>query len=170
MAAIFLMGPTAGKMIMPPIANWLILLHGWRTAYIVLGAASFLVIFLAALFLKRGSSQMGQLLTSADEAEEHGAEPQYMNGLSLREAFHTVQFWLLCAFFFCIAFVMMTIVTHIVPHAIDVGISSTTAAIVLAIIGGVSTAAMIPEKMRIEFPRATQTGSSSSETPIMSAP
>ena len=49
MAAIFLMGPGVGGMIMPPIANWLILLHGWRTAYAVLGATSFLVIFLAAL-------------------------------------------------------------------------------------------------------------------------
>jgi MFS family permease len=145
MVAIFLMGPGVGSMIMPPIANWLILLHGWRTAYIVLGAASFLVIFLAALFLKRDPAQMDQLPYGADEVEEHGVEPQYVNGLSLQEAFHTVQFWLLCAFFFCIAFVMMTIVTHIVPHAIDVGISSTTAAIILAIVGGVSTVAMIPE-------------------------
>jgi MFS family permease len=130
MVAIFLMGPGVGSMIMPPIANWLILLHGWRTAYIVLGAASFLVIFLAALFLKRDPAQMDQLPYGADEVEEHGVEPQYVNGLSLQEAFHTVQFWLLCAFFF---------------HAIDVGISSTTAAIILAIVGGVSTVAMIPE-------------------------
>ena len=88
---------------------------------------------------------MGQLPYGADEVEGHGVEPQYMNGLSLREAFHTVQFWLVCAFFFCIAFAMMTIMAHIVPYAIDVGISSTTAAMILAVIGGVSTAAMIPE-------------------------
>lgn len=145
MAAIFLMGPTAGKMIMPPIANWLILLHGWRTAYVILGAANSLIIFLAALFLKRDPAQIDQLPYGADEVEEHGVEPQYMNGLSLREASHTVQFWLVCAFFFCIAFTQVTILAHIVPYAIDVGISSTTAAIVLTIMGGVSTAVMIPE-------------------------
>jgi MFS family permease len=145
MVAIFLMGLTLGNMIMPPIANWLILLHGWRTAYIVLGAANFSVIFLAALLLKRDPAQIGQLPYGADEVEEHGIEPQHTNGLSLREAFHTVQFWLVCVFFFCIAFAMMTIMAHVVPHAIDVGIPSPTAAIILAVIGGVSTAAMIPE-------------------------
>lgn len=145
MVSIFLMGLTGGSMIIPPIANWLILLHGWRNAYIILGAADFLVIFLAALTLKRSPAQIGQIPYGADKVREHEREPQYMKDLSLREAFHTREFWLVCAFFFCIAFAMMTVMTHIVPHAINIGISPTTAAIVLSVIGGMSTAAMIPE-------------------------
>jgi len=79
-----------------------------------------------------------------DESGDTGSITEQTSGIPFREAFGTVQFWLLCAFFFLIAFAMMTIMTHIVPHAINLGISSTVAAVIMATIGGVSTAAMIP--------------------------
>ncbi len=147
---IFLMGGTTGNMIMPPIADQLILIHGWRTAYIMLGAATFLVAFLAALLLKRDPAQIGQLPYGADEVEKHGPQLQQMTGSSLGEAFHTVQFWLLCAFFFFFCYVMVAIMAHIVPHAINLGISSTTSAVVLAVIGGTATGARIPVGIMID--------------------
>jgi len=145
MVSIALMGLTGGIMIIPSIANWLILLHGWRKAYIILGAADLLVISLAALTLKRSPAQIGRTPYGVDKVREHEREPQYMGALSLRQAFHTRQFWLVCAFFFCIAFAMTTVMAHIVPHAINVSISPTIAAIILSVMGGTSTAAVIPE-------------------------
>ncbi|MFC1953882.1 MFS transporter, partial [Chloroflexota bacterium] len=142
--SIFLMGLTAGSMIMPPIANQLILLWGWRTAFSILGAVLFSIVLVAAMFLKNNPQEIGELPYGIDESDESVSITGQISGLSFREAVGTVQFWLLCAFFFLIAFAMMTIMTHIVPHAINLGISSTVAAAIMATIGGVSTAAMIP--------------------------
>lgn len=143
--AIFLMGITGGSMIMPPVANRLIMNYGWRTAYIILGISAFVIIFLAALFLKRSPSQIGESAYGSEEIGDESTEPHSAQGATLKEALHNTQFWLLCALFFCLAFAMLTIMTHIVPHAINEGISATTAATIMAIIGAVSTAAMIPE-------------------------
>lgn len=143
--AFFLMGFTAGNMIMPLVANRLIISYGWRTAYIILGVSGFVITSLAALFLKGSPSQIGELPYGAEEVGESDAESLSVNGINLKEAFHNVQFWLICTFFFCLAFAMLTIMTHIVPHAINEGISATTAATIMAIIGVISTAAMIPE-------------------------
>jgi len=117
MVAIFLMGMTGGQAIVPPIADWLIQLSGWRTTFIILGGVGFSVILLAALLLKRSPVQIGELPYGIDDVENYGSEYP-LPGLALREAFHTVRFWLLCVYFFCVAFAMMTIMTHIVPHAI----------------------------------------------------
>lgn len=148
MVSIFLMGLTSGSLFMPPIADWLITLYGWRDAYVIIALADFSVIALAALLLKRDPAQMGLQPygsgdigrnTSNNHSTNHSTE-----GLTLKEAIRTSQFWLLCCFFFCIAFAMLTIMTHIVPHAISEGVSSSLAAIVLSAIGGVATAALIP--------------------------
>jgi predicted MFS family arabinose efflux permease len=147
MIAICLIGMSTGDMIMPPIVNRLIILYGWRAAYIILGTVSFLVIFLAALLLKRDPPQIGKLPYGADDRGGYKAEPQYRSrsGFSLCEAFQTVQFWLVSTYFFCIAFAMMTIVVHIVPYIIDMGISPTIASTVMSIIGGISIATRLPE-------------------------
>jgi MFS family permease len=61
-------------------------------------------------------------------------------GLSFHETVHTRQFWTVCAIYFLILACVYTIILHIVQHAIDLGISPTSAASVLAAIGGVSIA------------------------------
>jgi len=142
--SIFLMGMTGGDAIMPLIADWLIRLNGWRTAYLILGAVSLPVILLAAFFLKQ-PGERGQLPYGVTDASERPLE-----GLSLRAALHTVQFWLLCIYFFCIAFTMMITIAHIVPYAIDMGISSAASARILSTIGIVATAILIPEGLVIE--------------------
>jgi len=57
-------------------------------------------------------------------------------GFSLREAVYTRQFWLISAIFFCLGFCVFAIMVHIVPHAIELGISATGAANILVAIGG----------------------------------
>lgn len=145
MLGIFLMGLTSGVMIVPLVANWLIGMVAWRTAYLALGIGSFLVISLAALFLKRGGVAKDELACTADCVERRGGNLEKMNELSFREAFRTSQFWLISAFFFFQCFAMMIIMTHIVSHAINVGIASTTAVAILAVIGGISSVMVIPE-------------------------
>jgi MFS family permease len=150
MVSVFIMGFTCGTTIISPIANQLIISQGWRNAYLILAVASFLVIFFAALLLKSNPSQIGQLPYGATDAAENESNQHQLSGFSLRQSFGTLQFWLLCIYFFCIAFSMMIVMIHIVPHAIHVGISSTTAVTILAVISISAMAATIPEGYMVD--------------------
>jgi MFS family permease len=60
------------------------------------------------------------------------------SGFSLREVIHTRQFWMLGATYFLIIYCANSIITHITPHALDLGLSTTTAASMISFIGGAS--------------------------------
>ena len=136
MTGIVLSGLTAGQLIAPPIISRLIIAHGWRTSYIILGAVLLVVIVIAAQFLKRESPKAGQLPDDTEEAKQSNAVPD-SSDFNLREAFRTRQFWLVAAIFFCVGFASFTFTVHIVPHATLLGYSSVVAANILAINGGI---------------------------------
>ena len=125
----------AGQMVMPPIARWLISSYGWRTSYAIIGIISLVLIISAAQFLRHNPGQMGLLPYGEREIkkEELGSKTR---GLSIGEAVHTGQFWMVIAIYFCYGFFLQSIMVHIAPHATELGISPTSAANILAIIGG----------------------------------
>jgi MFS family permease len=61
-----------------------------------------------------------------------------VQGYSLHEALRTRQFWAVCMINLAVVFCMLSVMVHIVPHAQDLGASSSRAAGVMATIGGVS--------------------------------
>lgn len=135
MTGIVVSGIGLGTMIMPPVANWLISSYGWRISYIVVGSIALVLVVLAAQFLRRDPTRMGQLPYGVDEVKEEGLTLE-VGGFSLREAIRTRQFWTLCAVFLGFGFCLQVIMVHIVPHAIDMGISPAIAASILTVIGG----------------------------------
>ncbi|MBA7710991.1 L-lactate transporter [subsurface metagenome] len=142
MSGIVFAGIGVGAMAMPPLANRLISAYGWRISYIIIGITVLVIIVLAGQFLRRNPSQIEQLSHDENEAKERNLNLQ-AEGFSLREAIHTRQLWILGGMFFCVTFIIMTITVHIVPHITDLGISTASAASILAIIGGVSIAGRI---------------------------
>ena len=58
MTAVSLSGMGIGTMVMPPISNSLIAHYGWRTSYIIIAVFAFVVVVLAAQFLKNPSSRL----------------------------------------------------------------------------------------------------------------
>ena len=58
--------------------------------------------------------------------------------MTLRAAARTRQFWTICIAEFAIFFCLLTVIVHVVPHAMDLGLTSPTAVGVLSTIGGVS--------------------------------
>ncbi len=142
MTGIVLSGAGLGSIIMPPLATWLITTYGWRTSYIIIGLAAMIVIIPATQFIKRDPAQIGQLPDGRNRVEAESLDSQARN-LSLREAIHTRQLWLLCAVFGCLWFSAMAIWVHIVIHAIDLGIPAISAASILAIMGGAGIAGRI---------------------------
>ncbi len=142
MTGVVLAGLGIGTMSIAPLANWLISTYNWRTSYIILGFLALILIILAAQFLKRDPAQVGQLPYGADRIEIEGSSFK-TQGFSLQEAMRTKQFWLFCTIWLFYGFGLQTIVVHITPHAIDLGISAGIAASFLAIIGGANVGGMV---------------------------
>ena len=137
MTGIVMTGTGIGTLVAPPVANWLISTYDWRTSYIMLGSVVLIVVVLAAQFLRRDPSQMGQVPYGESEVGEQGLQVR-PEGFSLNDAVYTKQFWLFIAMSFCLAFSNFTVLVHITPHATDLGISATSAATILSTVGGLS--------------------------------
>ena len=142
MMGIVLSGVGIGTVVMPPLVTHLIATYGWRTTYIIIGVITLVVLVVAAQFLKRDPGQVGQLAYGENELVEKELDLQ-SSGFSLQKAMHTRQFWLLGAILFCFGFWQQTIMVHIVPHAIDIGISAVSAASILSVTGGISIASRV---------------------------
>lgn len=139
MSGIVKAGTGMGIMIMPIVASRLISASGWRTSYVILGIIALVFTISITQLLRRDPAQKGQL---PDGEKELTASNQNSveRGLSLRQALHTKQFWITCGAYFPICFCVQTILIHIVPYAMDLGIPATNAASILSIIGGASIA------------------------------
>ncbi|MFC1971509.1 MFS transporter [Chloroflexota bacterium] len=128
---IVIAGGGIGVIIASPVANWLISKYEWRISYLILGALVLIIILIAAQFLKRDPAKMGQVPYGENEEKEHRLETA-TEEFTLLEATHTRQLWMEIAMMFCFGLCGATIIVHIVPHATDLGISTTTAANILA--------------------------------------
>lgn len=137
MTGIVKVGTGMGQLMIPLAASMLIKSYGWRTSYLIIGVAGFLLLVSITQLLRRDPSQMGLLLNY--EKKMSMDNPGLIRvGLSLHEAVHTRQFWMICAVNLVIVFCLMIIMVHIVPYAQDIEVSALRAASVLSTIGGVS--------------------------------
>jgi MFS family permease len=139
MSGLIKMGTGVGMLIMPIFVTWVISTYGWRTAFAVLGILILIIVISLAQFLVRDPAKRGQFPDNEIETDTIRTDSSE-NGLSFQEAFHTRQFWTVCAVFFLFLICAGTILLHIVQHAIDLEIPAPSAASVLATIGGVSIA------------------------------
>ena len=114
-------GQGVGTLIAPLVANQLISIYDWRISYLILGSVVFLVVVLAAQFLRRDPAQKGLVPYGQNESKEYALEPE-TKSLSFNEAVHTRQFWLFAVMVFCYGFSKFAIIIHIVPHATELGI------------------------------------------------
>lgn len=132
MQGIMFSGGGFGMIIWPILTTQLISSYGWRNTYVILGVITAVLIPLAAQLMRRAPGQMKQLPHRSNNEVN-----RQTTGLSLRQAVHTRQFWLLAALIGSLWFVGTAISAHIVIHAIDLGISATSAATIPAVMGGV---------------------------------
>ena len=139
MTGIVTVGIGVGSLIVPPMANQIILSHDWRTSFVVLGVVTLVVMIVSAQFLQGHSTKMAQKIQyPRKEAAQISIPLEDTRVFTLRDAVATRQFWIILAMFFCLGFSVLTAQVHLVPYATDVNISPTTAANILAAIGGSS--------------------------------
>ncbi|MFH1382971.1 MAG: MFS transporter [Chloroflexota bacterium] len=133
-------GTGIGFFVMPLVASWLILGYGWRNAYVFLSIIAIVGVVAFAQFLRSDPARMGLQPYGTYNADGTAAKMIAGVQLSLQEAMRTRSFWILCAVYFVGWYATQSIMIHIVPYAIDSGITAGPAAGVLSIIGAVSIA------------------------------
>lgn len=134
-------GVGIGTVLFPPIATFIITAYSWRVAYLLTGAAILVLGVSSAFFLKRAPRDMGLLPygAAAGKKIEFGAKADikapFCPEFSTREALRTTVFWqLFFSYSLCLVCLDM-IMVHLVPHATDIGITATIAALFLSLIG-----------------------------------
>jgi MFS family permease len=135
--AIAFMGASAGGMVMSPVANWIVLRWGWRTAFVVSGVEILLLVMpLIGLVIRSHPSEMG-LEPYHREAADTG-EPSNTWGVTTRQALSVPVFWQLSVIMFVIGIGTATLSTHCVAHLVDLGHSPTRAALAWSLVNGIS--------------------------------
>jgi MFS family permease len=134
-------GGQLGIVFLAPFATYLISNFGWRTAFMVIGFIAWLVVLSLSLLLRRDPHDIGLL---PDGAKSEAAQTRSQNketntqrtGLSLLQACRTRHFWFSGLVYLFLSLSVHLVLTHSVPHAIDIGISPMDAAVILSIVGG----------------------------------
>jgi MFS transporter, OFA family, oxalate/formate antiporter len=131
-------GIGVGTLVMPPLAEHLIASLGWRAAYVSLGILAIIVGVLAAVVIdddpaRRGMQPDGLAIPS-------NSEPRPTDGMAIGEIVRTWQF--LGLYLACLLSALGVFVpfVHLVPYAIDHGISP---AIAVWLLGGIGIGSTI---------------------------
>ena len=122
--ALILTGSGVGSILIPPATQWTIAHHGWRSAYLLLGGIALLGLPLTALLVRNRPAAV----TQHDEPA--------VSGLTVRAAFTTTAFWLLCGITVLSAFSENGLVTNLAAILSDHGVTPQSAALALSVRGG----------------------------------
>jgi predicted MFS family arabinose efflux permease len=128
----------AGQLLIVPLAMWLMLSWGWRSAFVVLGVGFLAIVLPLILTLIRDDPRdMG--------LEPYGAVPgvrtdspanRSVERTTLKEAVTTASFWLLAGSFWVCGYTAVGVVlTHLIPYATEHGFHGGQAAQALGVMG-----------------------------------
>jgi len=132
-------GASFGMFLFPPLTTILIGAYGWRSSYIVLGLLAVSVFAACASFIVRDPEKIGlhpdglppQELSPDDAALDISLTGNW----TLAEARGTTAFWLLNVIFTLTWLVVFMPMVHIVPFAVDLGLSPFLAAMTISVVG-----------------------------------
>jgi len=142
-------GSALGGSILIPLTAWLITTYGWRTAVIPLGIAAIILGWgLGSVLKPHGPERYGLNMDGAKNelprvstGSNHSGEKitRAAEGLSLKEAMKTWNFWLIVIVSFVNSTIMNSIQVHQIPFLEDMGVSKILAATALGTLTLVST-------------------------------
>ena len=131
-------GGGLGIAFVAPLAAFLIESFEWRNTLMILGVIVCLVMIPMAQLLRRDPYEIGAL---PDGATSDNLAARIKEGTisppitSLITVFKKRNFWLYLFISILLAFSWVFVLTHIVPHATDLGFSATQSATILTLIG-----------------------------------
>mgnify|MGYP000891433386 CR=1 FL=1 len=136
-----MMGASAGNIITPILAAYMISTLGWRATYAWMGVVGGGLIIAAALFVRRDPAELGLHPDGVDTSSQPAlagaatAASAVEDSWTLAEAQRTGAFWLLTAMFFLSWLVVFLPMVHLTPYAIDSGTDPLRASVILAGVG-----------------------------------
>ncbi|MCA8094348.1 MFS transporter [Burkholderia anthina] len=138
-------GIGVGTLVMPPLASALIAHVGWRGAYVALAVIAVVVGAGMSLLIEndprgRGLSPDGDAARAQAGEDRRGAVAVVLAGATVREAVTSRPFASLYAACLVCSFGVFVPFVHLVPYALDHGVASSTAVLLLGAIGVGSTA------------------------------
>lgn len=122
--ALLLTGSGVGSVLIPPMTEWMIQHHGWRSAYLMLGGIAALGFPLTALFVRN------RPLDAAAHSQSRA------HGITVAAALRTAAFWILAVITILSAFSENGLVTNLAAILTEHGILASSAALALSIRGG----------------------------------
>jgi len=132
-------GASFGTFVFPPLVTALIAADGWRETYLLLGILAIVGVASCAVFIVRDPEELGLLpdgeATPGISTGGTRAEDLPNENWTLAEARRTRAFWLLNIIFTLTWLVVFIPMVHIVPFAIDIGLSHFLAAMTVSVIG-----------------------------------
>jgi MFS family permease len=133
---LMMLGLSSGAILLPPIAQRLIILYGWRNAYAIIGCAVLAVsVPIVATFLKDSPEKMDLQPDGVPDLNAGSEEPTNKQGVSWSDARREPAFWLLATAFFLVGASVHACVIHLVPMLTDHGISVERAAFASSLLG-----------------------------------
>jgi len=123
-------GNGMGMIVFSPISAYLISCFGWQSSYYILSLIAFFTMIPCALLLKNPPDS-GNLTSRDTNLNENNTVQE----LSLTQAVKVSSFWLMIGNLFFLSACAFSVLTHIVPHAIDIGFEPIRAASMLSFIG-----------------------------------
>ncbi|UCD09549.1 MAG: MFS transporter [Dehalococcoidales bacterium] len=128
-------GGGIGIAVLSPLSASLIGALGWRNTMLLLGGISWFVMILPAQLLKKDPGNVGEFPDGDPEAvRSHGTTTE-IEPLKVRRLFTDINFWSVFFIWLFMAFSMFFVMTHIVPHTVDIGFSEVEAATILSLSG-----------------------------------
>jgi len=141
MTGIVTSGISFGTLVLPPVATQLIDAFDWRTTYVIMGVLVLLVSMIGIALIRRFPQNRDMEI-----GKKYLIESISLDSLAvfdLQEALRTRQFWMVCAIYVFFGIIQMTVMVHIVPHAVGMHITAINAATILSVVGIVSLAARV---------------------------
>jgi predicted MFS family arabinose efflux permease len=123
--ALLLTGSGVGSILIPPLTEWMIQHHGWRSGFLLLAGIATLGFPLTALLVRNRPE-------AAIVRSEHRAD----TGMTVAAALRTATFWILAFITIFSAFSENGLVTNLSPILTQHGVLAATAALALSVRGG----------------------------------
>jgi MFS family permease len=127
-------GIGVGGLTFVPVINYVILTHGWRTAYMAIGISFFLTIAVSSLFIKPAPSCENQGKPPKSGSPGHPPVTVW----TAHKAMATMPFITITILNCIVILTFQAVSVHLIPHATDLGISPAASAAALGLIGGFS--------------------------------
>lgn len=129
-------GAGMGPVIVAPLARYLISLHDWHFAYLVVGTAAGFIIPAALLLRSKPPNSPGLPPGRKSTAAVKTGAPLSEQEYSLKEALHTRAFWLVCTLFMSLGLGDQVLFAHIAAYGETRGLTPMQAATLISTITG----------------------------------